>query len=1188
MKSIAVTKPDMAVLDRDRTGLSSFGMLSALFGQEILQRSQRRLGFWRPVPLELLEDGAEQQAGGQGGVNINLDMTLLLKSLREEQKGLRKQEKREKKENARAVEKLLERIVWREERERTQQINIQASAIGRSHTIRVTQQSAPRSGLEPVSSVTASPAAGGWQPQWRQQRPGFPAAVPKASPAGSGGSILLPDALRRRRERALEEAAFSAAADRTEELLRREGPVLREQLRREVSRSVEEAVTRQTRAARRQEFRAGADAARTEDESAVPKEENGASDFYERRLIYREDEHGGSEDRMPASQQAAGERQEKERKGKTQPDGERRSEGAKQPPLPAEGQGTSPAAGGETSRGRAVDRADETEGETKASPQKQAEFHGTQAGAAERAIEFAQERGSEENRSSKTEQSEAQQGVPSGKTAVDSRREVETELLYREGAPVETVRSEQSGQVRPSAESSRHQTETQQGLPTQEHASEARLETEAGAELLYRAGDASASEHPVQTVQARPGAEDSAKQEEQQQGLPVQAMPTASRLETATELLYREGDASTSEHPVQTGQVRPGAEDSAKQTEQQQGFPVQAVPAASRLETATELLYREGDASTSEHPVQTGQVRPGAEDSAKQTEQQQGFPVQAVPAASRLETATELLYREGDASTSEHPVQTGQVRPGAEDSARQTEQQQQGLPVQAVPATTRLEAETELLYRAGNASVSEHPVQTGQVHPGTEDSAKQTEQQQGFPVQAVPATTRLEAETELLYRAGDANASEHPVQTEQVRPGAEDSVKQTEQQQQGLPVQAVPATTRLEAETELLYRAGNASVSEHPVQTGQVHPGTEDSAKQTEQQQGFPVQAVPATTRLEAETELLYRAGDANASEHPVQTEQVRPGAEDSAKQTEQQQQGLPVQAVPATTRLETETELLYRAGDASTSEHPLQTGQVRPGAENSAKQTEQQQGLPVQAVPAATRLETETELLYRAGETSEAVHLAQTGQAHSDRQGRGERQTHPQDSPVRGAQPPVTPGRDIRILPGSRPGLVYREGQGQLPAEGRPSARDIRILRSVTPARPPEAVSSQRAEERPLSYLQPPEGPGPAKRKPPADSALPQWAQKLLEKPAGPDVRPAGGVSYTAPQQAPVRQMQWTAPAAVPQTPNITYHAKPPAAPAPPVQPAALSDRELRRAADKIYRMIEERLRREMRRSGR
>lgn len=80
--------------------------------------------------------------------------------------------------------------------------------------------------------------------------------------------------------------------------------------------------------------------------------------------------------------------------------------------------------------------------------------------------------------------------------------------------------------------------------------------------------------------------------------------------------------------------------------------------------------------------------------------------------------------------------------------------------------------------------------------------------------------------------------------------------------------------------------------------------------------------------------------------------------------------------------------------------------------------------------------------------------------------------------------------------------------------------------------------------------------------------------------------------MSYTAPpqtqQQAPGRQIQWTAPAAAPRPADITYRAKPPAEAAPPVQQATLSDRELRRAADKIYRMIEERLRREMRRSGR
>ena len=116
MKSIAVTKPDMAVLRQDRTGLSSFGMLSALFGQEVLQRSQRRLGFWQPVALELLEE-EQPQAAEKGGVNINLDMTVLLKALREEQKGLREQDKREK---ARTMEKLVERVVLRGRTERVE------------------------------------------------------------------------------------------------------------------------------------------------------------------------------------------------------------------------------------------------------------------------------------------------------------------------------------------------------------------------------------------------------------------------------------------------------------------------------------------------------------------------------------------------------------------------------------------------------------------------------------------------------------------------------------------------------------------------------------------------------------------------------------------------------------------------------------------------------------------------------------------------------------------------------------------------------------------------------------------------------------------------------------------------------------------------------------------------------------
>lgn len=242
MESIAVTKPNMAVLDQDGVGLSAFGVRSALFGAEVLQRSRRQLGAWGPVPLDLLEEEPEASAP----VNVNLDLTLELKNLREERKKTR-EEKKEQKRQIQALEKRVERVVLREQtlrvQEETQQITIQAGEIGRSHTIQVTRPSAPHRGLEPVSGLTASPSTGGWLPEWGQERPGFPDGKPKA--AAAGGSILLPDALRRRRALA---AAFFTAVDRAEELVRRDSfreGLDREELKREISRAVEEALVRQ-------------------------------------------------------------------------------------------------------------------------------------------------------------------------------------------------------------------------------------------------------------------------------------------------------------------------------------------------------------------------------------------------------------------------------------------------------------------------------------------------------------------------------------------------------------------------------------------------------------------------------------------------------------------------------------------------------------------------------------------------------------------------------------------------------------------------------------------------------------------------------------------------------------------------------------------------------------------------------
>ena len=161
--------------------------------------------------------------------------------------------------------------------------------------------------------------------------------------------------------------------------------------------------------------------------------------------------------------------------------------------------------------------------------------------------------------------------------------------------------------------------------------------------------------------------------------------------------------------------------------------------------------------------------------------------------------------------------------------------------------------------------------------------------------------------------------------------------------------------------------------------------------------------------------------------------------------------------------------------------------------------------------------------------------------------------------------------------------------------------SRDIRILNSQSVQTPEEhSIPLKRQMVRPaeLAYLRQPAPE--TEPKEPSTAALPQWAQKLLEKPSGSEGyaeqnrysasagrMPPGGQTFsldrTAGQTAGTQIRQWTAPDAA--APSISYRT--PAGPDRQPQPAALSERELRRAADKIYRMIEERLRRELRRNG-
>ena len=105
----------------------------------------------------------------------------------------------------------------------------------------------------------------------------------------------------------------------------------------------------------------------------------------------------------------------------------------------------------------------------------------------------------------------------------------------------------------------------------------------------------------------------------------------------------------------------------------------------------------------------------------------------------------------------------------------------------------------------------------------------------------------------------------------------------------------------------------------------------------------------------------------------------------------------------------------------------------------------------------------------------------------------------------------------------------------------------------------------------------------------------LPSWAQELLEQSGVTDAVQQKAVFSNASGTSPsARQISWTAPAmsnplqnrSISGPADLSYKEQRESEETP-YQPR-ISDAELQRTADKVYRMIEERLRRELRRSGR
>lgn len=170
-------------------------------------------------------------------------------------------------------------------------------------------------------------------------------------------------------------------------------------------------------------------------------------------------------------------------------------------------------------------------------------------------------------------------------------------------------------------------------------------------------------------------------------------------------------------------------------------------------------------------------------------------------------------------------------------------------------------------------------------------------------------------------------------------------------------------------------------------------------------------------------------------------------------------------------------------------------------------------------------------------------------------------------------------------------------------PKETLTAARDIRLIYAAPGAAealaPAPGTEQGRDEQgKPAGWQEEQPGlvlarPAPAQEQAPGQQSLPDWARKLLAKDqASPKVHGAGGQAG---------QIQWTAPYARPRTgpaaglssaaelPSpLLYHRQDGESDEQKARRQAEKDAEIRRTADKVYRIIEERLRRELRRSGR
>ena len=1192
---IKVSREDMAVIKPEQLGLSPFGVLSSLFQQELEQRIRLETGAYAPLPLTLREEDEEPDAAPPVEVELSVDIHMdAPKAAPARKEPEKKSGVREAALETRILEKV--RIKERELQKKQEvlhklEIRLEEGRWTQPPTAGGQSQSVTAQPLTLATRAAAVPSAGGWAPQTLPAHPGYPAPKSQEDGQAAGGSILLPDVLRRRREQALQRQA----QPQLEWLHQSELPP---DTARQMMHAVHQAVE-QTLALNHAKNPALSGRSRTEPPTGPARKPQAGP------LSWQD-----AAEPSALAQPAAGQAVPMDGPSAQDPALTHKARLSQEPHLPYNSQNAEK--GAHPSR---------RPGPEPSSNSRDA----SEAGGMERRATSAKEQGQAwPEESTQASQSPAlQEREPHKAMQVPELQGQESSGSVQSLEPQEQAAGPDTVPQAWPAESAQAPAPMQEPLIYREN----EAETEDARPADHKAPTQALSEtvRPPQTTRAR-----SSVQAENNTNRPIQ-----------TNYAYLSAQAETgTNHPAWTTHEQSSAQ-AEKDTDRPAGRhpAVQAGQESRRVVGALELQDQESHKAMQVPELQEKESHGSVQAAAPQ---EQAAGPEAVPRALPAESTQApmqepLIYRENEAETArpaDHkaPAQaTGETtHPNQATHARSSAQAENNTnrPIQTNYAPSSVQAEKDTDRPAGR-----HPaVQAGQESHGVVETTELQEQATG--PEAVPQAWPAEStqapapmQEPLIYRENEAETAH--LAERQTSAQAPSEIARPAQ------------TTRTRSSTP----AENST--NHPIQTNYAHPSA-----QAETGINHPARTTHAQSSEQSEKDTDRPAGQHPAvqagqeSRRAAQTTELQEKEPHKAMQaTKLQEQAAGLDAVPQALPVESaqvpapmQEPLIYRENEAETAHlaerptsaqavseatHPAQTIRAR-----SSAQAENNTNRPIRTnyAPSSVQAETGTNHLARMTHEQSSVQAEKdTGRTDREKGQAAAAQMLPPamaraawaaEQLVYRAQeaagqapaqnpPSALPARDRSVASSARPiALTLRRGAVQ---SGNPAARDIRLVHPVPAAG--DGVPGQ--EQPPQLVLAGGGSPEPSRSDRPEQArgmeALPDWARELLEKgplPKGP--RPA---------QAGPRQFQWTSPQAMaapggtvqtvlPQGQAAQSAAPPQLSNAAQVPPSLIHpqkneeeqsarqkterEAEIRRTADRVYRIIEERLRRELRRSGR